>query len=326
MFSLPRSFMLLYLIRVPPHQRGLYNIWRKIRHILQGEWEMEWLEAMKESINYMEDHLLEDITPDDIARQVSISSFYFQKGFKIITGMTVGTYLRNRRLYLAALDILTGNDKVIDLAYKYRYETPESFTKAFSRFHGLAPVQLKKQPHRLHVFLPLLIKISVEGGSQLHFTLEQMDSFPVIGLERTFLYDTAYDEIPPYWAWFCQKDRGMCCSQLGGSRNLGKYGICVTEEEDPISFRYLIAGDYEGDVVPEGMKVMEIPACTWVKFSCTGPLPGAFQATNTRIFNEWLPGNTRYEIALGLNIEMYTPCDTSSPDYYSEIWIPVNVK
>ena len=118
---------------------------------------MEWLEAMKESINYMEDHLLEDITPDDIARQVSISSFYFQKGFKIITGMTVGTYLRNRRLYLAALDILTGNDKVIDLAYKYRYETPESFTKAFSRFHGLAPVQLKKQPHRLHVFLPLLI-------------------------------------------------------------------------------------------------------------------------------------------------------------------------
>ena len=89
MFYLPRSFMLLYLIRGPPHQRGLYNIWGKIRHILQGEWEMEWLEAMKESINYMEDHLLEDITPDDIARQVSISSFYFQKGFKIITGMTV---------------------------------------------------------------------------------------------------------------------------------------------------------------------------------------------------------------------------------------------
>ena len=118
MFSLPRSFMLLYLIRGPPHQRDLYNIWRKIRHILQGEWKMEWLEAMKESINYMEDHLLEDITPDDVARQVSISSFYFQKGFKIITGMTVGTYLRNRRLYLAALDILTGNDKVIDLAYK----------------------------------------------------------------------------------------------------------------------------------------------------------------------------------------------------------------
>ena len=82
MFYLPRSFMLLYLIRGPPHQRGLYNIWGKIRHILQGEWEMEWLEAMKESINYMEDHLLEDITPDDIeiGRAGEYLLFLFSEG------------------------------------------------------------------------------------------------------------------------------------------------------------------------------------------------------------------------------------------------------
>lgn len=287
---------------------------------------MEWLEAMKESIRYMEAHLPETITPEDISRHVSISPFYFQKGFKIITGMTIGTYLRNRRLYLAALDVLAGNDKVIDLAYKYGYETPESFTKAFSRFHGLAPCQLKKQPHRLRVFLPLQITISVEGGSNLNYTLEKLDAFPVIGIEETFFYDGAYDEIPPFWKQFCTGRKEQLCQQLGENSNLGKYGICIADKEHPKSFRYVIAGDYEGGPVPPDMKVMEIPAFTWVKFGCTGPLPGALQAINTRIFREWLPGNTRYEIAHSINIEMYTPGDTSAPDYSSEIWIPVKEK
>ena len=154
---------------------------------------MEWLEAMKEAVNYMEAHLMENITAEDIAAHINLSPFYFQKGFKIITGMTIGAYLRSRRLYLAALDVLAGNDRIIDLAYKYGYETPESFTKAFSRFHGAAPMQLKKNPDKLQVFQPLHIKITVEGGSNLNYTVEKMDPLPIIGLERIFSFDSAYD-------------------------------------------------------------------------------------------------------------------------------------
>ena len=98
---------------------------------------MEWTESLRGAIAYMERHLYEDIGADDVAEEVHISSYYLQKGFRIMTGYSIGEYIRWRRLYLAALDVISGEEKVIDLAYKYGYETPESFTKAFSRFHGI---------------------------------------------------------------------------------------------------------------------------------------------------------------------------------------------
>ena len=97
--------------------------------------------------------------------------------------MTPSEYIRNRRLYLAALDVLAGKEKVIDIALKYRYETPESFTRAFTRFHGVSPVQLKNSPQSLHVFLPLKITISITGGNKmekLDFTVSPMFGFKVI--------------------------------------------------------------------------------------------------------------------------------------------------
>ncbi len=99
------------------------------------------------------------------------------------------------------------------------------------------------------------------------------------------------------------------------------------ETEDKGSeFKYLIAGRYDGGEIPEGMKVLEIPAMEWAKFCCTGPLPGALQTINTKIFHEWLPGNPDYEIAAGINLEWYSMGDCSSQDYESAIWIPVRKK
>lgn len=287
---------------------------------------MEWLEAMKEAVNYMEAHLMENITAEDIAAHINLSPFYFQKGFKIITGMTIGAYLRSRRLYLAALDVLAGNDRIIDLAYKYGYETPESFTKAFSRFHGAAPMQLKKNPDKLQVFQPLHIKITVEGGSNLNYTMEKMDPLPVIGLERIFSFDSAYDEIPSFWNSFKQKYCNKNAPAQVRDCCIGKYGICIEIPGNSREFRYIIAGDYRGGELPEGMMQALLPGCTIAKFRCTGPMPGSLQAVNSRIFNEWLPGNSRYEFASGFNVEMYTMGDTHSYDYSSEIWIPIREK
>lgn len=92
---------------------------------------MEWMQALRQSIDYMEQHLLEQISITEIAAAVHISPFYFQRGFQIVTGYSVKEYLRNRRLYLAALDLMAKKEKVIDVAFRYGYETPESFAKAF---------------------------------------------------------------------------------------------------------------------------------------------------------------------------------------------------
>lgn len=84
---------------------------------------MEWVECLKKSIDLMERHMLDGYDIRKIAREVGLSDIYLQRGFKLMAGYTMTEYMRNRRLYLAALDVLAGNGKVIDLAYKYGYET-----------------------------------------------------------------------------------------------------------------------------------------------------------------------------------------------------------
>ena len=97
---------------------------------------MEWLTSIRTAIDYMEEHLTDNIRAQDVADRVYLSPFFLQKGFSLMTGYGIGEYIRNRRLYQAAVDLKETDDKVIDIAFRYGYEAPESFTKAFSRFHG----------------------------------------------------------------------------------------------------------------------------------------------------------------------------------------------
>lgn len=302
---------------------------------MQKEGIMDWVASLKTAIDYMEEHLLTNISAEDVAGAVHISPFYFQKGFKIVTGYSIGEYLRNRRLYLAGLDVIqakteSAQEKVIDLAYKYGYDTPESFSRAFSRFHGLSPAQLRLRPYQMQVFLPLSIKISIQGGDKMDFTVEKRDAMKMIGFERIVSYDSSQQEIPKFWHEFCEQYCGSGrfagteeTHQTVAACQVGEFGICTMEKSDPNQFRYYIAGVYQGGAVPDSMKVIEIPASEWVKFKCIGPMPQALQTINARIWGEWLPGNQEFETALPINIEWYSTGDTNSSDYKSEIWIPV---
>lgn len=296
---------------------------------------MEWAESLRKAIQYMEDHLLEEIGSSDVAEKVYLSPFYFQKGFKILTGYTPSEYIRNRRLYLAALDAIAGREKIIDLAYKYGYDTPESFSKAFSRFHGVSPLQIRGQAWRINTFLPLKIKLSIQGGTEMNYTVEKKNGFQVIGFEKKYSYDNAYLEIPRDWDAFA---RQYCAPMFAGKEpeteqekavcayNIGEFGVCIDDCEEKGKFRYLIAGTYTGGSVPEGMTVYSFPDLEWAQFACIGPMPGSLQSVNTKIFQEWLPNNPEFEIAMGANIEWYSKGDTSALDYESAIWIPVKRK
>lgn len=292
---------------------------------------MEWTESIKSAINYMESHILDNISAEDVAKKVHMSSFYLQKGFKIMTDYTIGEYIRYRRLYLAALDVIADNEKVIDLACKYGYDTPESFTRAFRRFHGVSPMQMKGDSSRIRIFLPLKISIVIQGGNDMDYTVEKISGFKVIGFGKIFSYDSAYAEIPKFWDEF--RERYVTpLTHSGQPKNdvekiicsceIGEYGVCIDDVGDG-KFRYLIAGTYHGGYIPEGMTVFEFPDIEWAKFRCVGSLPGALQSMNTRVFREWLPGNPDYLIGMGANVEWYSQGDMSAPDYESGIWVPV---
>ncbi|MBQ7275912.1 MAG: AraC family transcriptional regulator [Bacilli bacterium] len=296
---------------------------------------MEWLDSVRRSIDFIEKHLEDDITISDVAKHVSISLYFLERGFSVMTGYSIGEYLRNRRLYQAALDLQKSKEKIIDIAYKYCYDTPESFTKAFSRFHGTTPKEVREGA-KINVFLPLIININISGGKQMDYKIAPMFPIKLIGFQKIFDTETSYKKIPKFWDEICEKYANNV--YLGKEPTnpyekaiidncIGEYAICIDDLEDG-KFRYLIAGRYAGGEVPEGMIVYEFPRMTWAIFDCIGPNPQTLQSVNTRIFKEWLPGNPDYEIDGNATVEWYDCIngEMTAPDYHSAIWIPVKEK
>lgn len=103
-----------------------------------------WIEGFQESIDFIEQNLTEDLDIEAIAGKAVLSPFYYQRIFGALCGMTVGEYIRARRMTLAAQEFTRDDVKVIDVAVKYSYDSPDSFTKAFQRFHGITPSQARE--------------------------------------------------------------------------------------------------------------------------------------------------------------------------------------
>ncbi len=284
---------------------------------------MDWIEALSSSIDYIEKNITEELNISDIANHVNISAFYFQKGFSMLCGYTVGEYIRMRRLSLAGSELLSSNIKIIDLALKYGYDSPDSFTKAFIRFHGSTPTEVRKNGAHVKSFAPLRIKFSLDGGTVMEYRIEEKQAFKVMGISGMFSYESANTDIPAFWDenYIRAKEKKV----------LGMYGVCFDEKMAGNQFKYMIADDLNEETAKKyGLEIYEIPAHKWAVFPCKGKMPMPLQELNRRIFSEWLPQN-KYEIAEGYNIEYYSNSadyknGMQDSEYYAEIWIPVKEK
>lgn len=270
-----------------------------------------WIDGIQSAIAYIEENITRDMDIADIAARAYVSEFHFQRIFSILCGFTVGEYIRNRRLSLAAQELSATDAKVIDLAMKYGYDSPDSFARAFQRFHGISPSQARHAGARLRAFAPVRIKLTLEGGSMLEYRIEEKHQFTVMGYSRRFCCDTSYDEIPKFWGEHLAagENRAIC----------GQYGVCIDSKGS--DFDYMIADNYiPWQSVPNGCVVRVIPASAWAIFPCT---LGTLQSTNTRIWSQWLPALTGYQLAGNYNIELYSPPAPDSNASYCEIWVPI---
>lgn len=297
---------------------------------------MEWLSSLRKTVDYLEQNLLIDCEVS-VAANVGVSAVYLNRGFEIITGFTISSYVKRRRLYLAGVDIIKGQS-VIDTAFKYGYSTPESFTKAFVRFHGITPVKLKKSPDFLKVFLPITFSIAINGGENMDVRFEELEAMELIGFTRVMTFDKAYECIPLFWqekssqilskCWKIKDPDQRLLSELEKTvvaNSIGMFGASFDCQGD--HFKYGILGPYKGgisnDLLDHELEVLTLPKGLYAKFVSTGPLPESIQAVNKEIFTKWLPGNPDYELTKGPVLEYYPNEDCQSQNYKCEIWVPV---
>ena len=286
---------------------------------------MDWISGIQRAIDYIEEHLCEDIDYARVAAQSASSSYYFQRVFGILCGYTLGEYIRMRRLTLAGAELSGGGARVIDVALKYGYDSPDSFAKAFYKFHGITPSAAREEGATLRSFSRLSIKISLEGGNTMDYRIEEKSAFYVLERVERHTVENGQNNtsIPDFW------DRASADGTLETLASLssdGEYtfGICYgNESENDKSFDYSIAVRCDEDTeVPEGFGKRLIPARTWLVFTCIGAMPDAIQQTWQRIVSEFLPTSV-YRPTCEMDIEAYTDGDMTSPDYKSEIRVPI---
>lgn len=287
---------------------------------------MDWINGLNSAIEYIESNITEQLDYESIARQMNISSFYFQKIFSILCGYTVGEYIRSRRLALAGSELLSTDKKIIDIALKYGYDTPEGFTRAFTRFHGVTPSAARNKSVNLKSFAKLSITISLKGGESMKYRIEKKNEFRIIAKTQRFfkIEDiSGRDDIPQFWTQ-CHKDGTVKklseIAKKDGVIGDNIVGLCMEDSTVVKDFPYSIGAEYGGGEVPEGYSVYDIPEASWVIFDSTGVMPNAVQDTWHRIFSEFFPSSD-YKPSGNFDIELY-----AKDNYHSEIWIAVEKK
>ncbi len=290
---------------------------------------MDWISGIQKALNYAEEHITENIDYDAVAKQAYSSQFHFERMFGMLCGFSLGEYVRNRRLSLAGEELSHSKEKIIDIAMKYGYDTPEGFSRAFTKFHGITPTEARKGK-TVKTFSKLSVKLILSGGNTMNYRIEKKDALKIVCKKKQVNKpqgDTATTDISAFWAE-CGKDGTMqkICKYAKFDNLHGVLGVCFSGEMANNGFPYGIGAEYNGTAITDdGLDVVEIPSHTYAIFECRGKMPEAFVRTYKQICEEFFPQSS-YEYGNGVELEVYPSDDTSSPDYYCEIWIAVNEK
>lgn len=282
---------------------------------------MEWLDRLNQSISYIEDNLAGEIDIEKAAKIACCSSFHFQRMFSYIASVSLAEYIRRRRMTLAAFELQNRDIKVIDMALKYGYDSPTSFTRAFQNVHGVPPSLAKGEGIVLKAHPRMTFLISIKGEVEMNYRIEKKEAFRIVGARKHFdlNMEENFIQVPQFWGEVSQS--GMI-GQIGQLSNREPYGVLgVSTCMNGKDFDYYIASATD-KLLPGNMHEYVVPATTWAIFECIGPMPNAIQELQKRIITEWLP-TSGYEYADSPDIEVYPEGDTSSPNYKCEVWLPI---
>lgn len=296
---------------------------------------MDWLDRMNNTINYIEDNLMAKIDYEKAAKIAYCSVYHFQRMFSFITNVTLSEYVRRRRMTLAAFELQNTSIKVIDLALKYGYESPEAFTRAFQNLHGVTPTSARNMGVNFKAYPRLSFQISIKGDLEMNYKIEKKDSFTVYGVEKIF--DTQNDanlkDIPDFWNEKLTCGEYDALAKSAGENPNHKNGlfpvnaICGYKNTGGTTFPYMLCALENPDCNMEGYTIVQVPASTWAIFTSEEydlkDISKSMQDLSRRVYSEWLP-TSNYEVIDGYDLEMYYSKENGKE--YCEVWIRVSPK
>lgn len=287
---------------------------------------MDLLRNMNRALDYIEENLTNDIDFREVARLALCSEYHFKRMFSFLAGITLSEYIRRRRLTLAAFELKSNNIKVIDMAIKYKYSSPDSFTRAFQNLHGITPSEAKKSGSSLKAFPKMTFQLSIKGGNEMNYRIEEKEAFHIVGIKEKvpIIFHGVNPKIAAMWESL-NDETIRELKELSNVTPLGLLSASVNfsegrmEEKGKLDHYIGVATTKD---CPDHLVQLEVPAGTWAVFEAVGPFPDTLQDVWGRIYSEWFPAST-YEQVEGPEILWNEHKNVTSPTFKSEIWIPV---
>ena len=287
---------------------------------------MDLLRNMNRALDYIEENLTNDIDFREVARLALCSEYHFKRMFSFLAGITLSEYIRRRRLTLAAFELKDSNIKVIDVAIKYNYSSPDSFTRAFQNLHGITPFEAKKSGSSLKAFPKMTFQLSIKGGNEMNYRVEKKEDFHIVGIKERvpIIFHGVNPKIAAMWESL-NDETIRELKELSNVTPLGLLSASVNfsegrmEEKGQLDHYIGVATTKD---CPDHLVQLEVLAGTWAVFEAVGPFPDTLQDVWGRIYSEWFPAST-YEQVEGPEILWNEHKNVTSPTFKSEIWIPV---
>lgn len=278
---------------------------------------MEWIERLNCTINYMEEHLTEEIDYEQLGKIACCSSYHFQRMFAYMAGIPLSEYLRRRRMSLAAVDLCDGKEKVIDIALKYGYNSPTAFNRAFQAVHGIAPSMVRKEGISVKSFPPLSFKMTIKGVEEMNYRMVKKEEFRIIGVSMPLYNEVEknFEIVPQMWQNAAMDGTIGKLAAMMDAEPMGLLGVSACNEKE--QWKYFIAVSSTKE--ESGFEEYLVPAANWAIFSGSGT-GQSIQELEQRIVTEWLP-TSGYEYANAPDIEVYLNSDPGNTQY--EVWVPV---
>lgn len=286
------------------------------------------LKELNQVMDYIEEHLTEELTLEEIANFAGASDYHLRTVFFHLSGITLSEYIKNRRLAEANRALLKGHS-VTEVAYRYGYQSLDGFTRAFKKWSGYLPSEIAKTQHS-EFFPKLSFKITVTGGISMEYKIVEQPEFYLAGVSKRV--PMQFEGVNQAIVQLAQSITPEQRAEMHALQNLepkqivnASYNADAAFLKEEGQLTHLI-GVLTTDGSPSQLlEKVKVPASTWAVFPNEGPFPTTMQETHANIYAQWLPSSD-YEL-IDVPGFSFTQMNEDKPGYaYSEIWTPVRKK